>query len=175
MWCVQAGRQASLKIESVDFSTHTGTATIARKIWKAIKLSGCSTLVCVGSRSQQRAQAFIDECQALTPYPTPPVPVEGYDAVLAMPEVLVVYIPLPTALRKEWVLKAAAAGKHVIVEKPVGCNAEDVREMIQACIAHNVHMLDGVHFMHSARLPVIHHALRELGKVRGTRDAFLCA
>lgn len=80
-------------------------------MWKAIKLSGNSTLVCVGSRSQERARAFIDECQALVPFPTPPQAVEGYDAVLAMPEVLVVYIPLPTALRKEWVLKAAAAGK----------------------------------------------------------------
>ena len=37
----------------------------------------------------------------------------------------------------------------------------------QCCIAHNVHFLDGVHFMHSARLPVLHHALKDLGKVRG--------
>lgn len=40
-----------------------------------------------------------------------PEAVEGYASVLERPEVMVVYIPLPTALRKEWVLKAAAAGK----------------------------------------------------------------
>ncbi len=36
---------------------------------------------------------------------------EGYEHALAMPEVAVVYIPLPTVQRKEWVLRAAAAGK----------------------------------------------------------------
>lgn len=51
--------------------------------------------------------------QAELPYPEPPQAIEGYDKVLAMEEVLVVYIPLPTALRKEWVLKAAAAGKVI--------------------------------------------------------------
>lgn len=111
-----------------------GSATIAHKLWKAIRMSGNSRVVCVASRDFCRAQDFIDECQAQVPFPDAPEAVEGYAAALARDDVDVVYIPLPTALRKEWVLKAAASGKHVLVEKPVGLTTEDVQEMIQACI-----------------------------------------
>jgi hypothetical protein len=111
-----------------------GSANIAHKYWKAIHMSGNSRVVCVASRDFTRAQDFINECQAQLPFPEAPEAVEGYDAALARDDVHVVYIPLPTALRKEWVLKAAALGKHVLVEKPVGVTTEDVQEMIQACI-----------------------------------------
>lgn len=118
-----------------------GSANIAHKYWKAIHMSGNSRVVCVASRKLSRAQEFINECQAQLPFPEAPEAVEGYDAALARDDVHVVYIPLPTALRKEWVLKAAALGKHVLVEKPVGVTTEDVQEMIQACI--KVMMMEG--------------------------------
>jgi len=111
-----------------------GSANIAHKLWKAIHMSGNSRVVCVASRNYSRAQDFIDECQAQLPFPEAPEAVEGYAAALARDDVHVVYIPLPTALRKEWVLKAAELGKHVLVEKPVGVTTEDVREMIQTSI-----------------------------------------
>lgn len=111
-----------------------GSANIAHKLWKAIHMSGNSRVVCVASREFSRAEAFIDECQAQLPFAEAPEAVEGYDAALERDDVHVVYIPLPTALRKEWVLKAAKAGKHVLVEKPVGLTTEDVQEMIRACI-----------------------------------------
>lgn len=149
-----------------------GSANIAHKLWKAIHQSGCARVMCVASRSAKKAQAFIDECQALLPFAQAPDALEGYDAALAREDVACVYIPLPTAVRKEWVLKAAAAGKHVLVEKPVGTNAEDVKEQIQACIKHAVHFLDGIMFMHSARLPLLHHTLHSLGKLRRINTEF---
>jgi predicted dehydrogenase len=63
-----------------------------------------------------------------------------------------VYIPLPTGLRKEWVIRAAQAGKHVLVEKPVGCDAADVAEILAACEQQQVQFMDGVMFMHGRRL-----------------------
>src|SRR3989338_5169643 len=42
---------------------------------------------------------------------------ESYDALLENRNIDAVYIPLPVGLHKEWVLKAAAAGKHIICEK----------------------------------------------------------
>jgi predicted dehydrogenase len=69
-----------------------------------------------------------------------------------------VYIPLPTGLRKEWVLRAAAAGKHVLCEKPCGLSLAEVREMTDACRENRVQFMDGVMFMHNPRM----RRLREL-------------
>lgn len=57
---------------------------------------------------------------------------ESYDALLASDEVDGVYIPLPTAQHVEWAIRAADAGKHVLVEKPLALKAEDIRAVIEA-------------------------------------------
>jgi len=46
-----------------------------------------------------------------------------------------VYVPLPTSLHAEWVAKAAAARRHVLLEKPVARNADELLGMLQACRA----------------------------------------
>jgi len=53
--------------------------------------------------------------------------------ILHHPEVDIVYIATPPSSHKEYVLAAAAAGKHILVEKPMGLSAADDREMIEAC------------------------------------------
>ncbi len=128
------------------------TANIARKNWQAILDSGNGTLVAVASRDAAKSAKFIAECQAQVPYPTAPVALGSYDELIAAPGIDALYIPLPTGMRKEWVIRAAEAGKHVLVEKPVGICAADVAEMIAACKANGVQFMDGVMFMHSARI-----------------------
>lgn len=76
----------------------------------------------------------------------------SYEALLADSTVDAVYMPLPTALHLEWVTKAAAAGKHVLIEKPVAVSATEWKTMMAACAKANVVLMDGVMFMHHARL-----------------------
>jgi predicted dehydrogenase len=129
-----------------------GTANIAHKNWKAIRLTGNGVVTTVASRDLERSRRFISECQSECPFETPPAAMGNYEDLLASPEVDAVYIPLPTALRREWVLRAAAAGKHVVCEKPCGIDQAEVRAMIDACRKHRVQFMDGVMFMHSRRL-----------------------
>ncbi|MEZ6058188.1 MAG: Gfo/Idh/MocA family oxidoreductase [Planctomycetaceae bacterium] len=129
-----------------------GAATIARKNWHAILNTGNGRVTAVASRSVDRASAFINECQSQYPFATRPAPCGSYDELLQRDDVDAVYIPLPTGLRKEWVIKAAQAGKHVVCEKPCGTSASDLTEMIQACQEHNVQFMDGVMYMHCDRL-----------------------
>ncbi|MEP3345590.1 MAG: Gfo/Idh/MocA family oxidoreductase [Litoreibacter sp.] len=55
-----------------------------------------------------------------------------YDALLADDGIDAVYIPLPNTLHVEWGLKAMAAGKHVLIEKPVAMKASDIDVLIEA-------------------------------------------
>lgn len=152
-----------------------GTAGIARKNWQAIALSGNSALVAVASRRLDRAREFVAECQAACPLPATPEALGSYEELLARRDVDAVYIPLPTGVRKEWVIKAAGAGKHVLVEKPVGVAAADVRDMIAACEREGVQLMDGVMFMHSRRLDALRRTLGDgesVGQVRRIASHF---
>ncbi|WP_246943839.1 Gfo/Idh/MocA family protein [Bacillus pinisoli] len=62
----------------------------------------------------------------------------SYEELLDDPNIQAVYIPLPNTLHKEWVLKAASKGKHVLCEKPAALTSEDVQEMVGACEQHGV-------------------------------------
>lgn len=152
-----------------------GTAGIARKNWRAIANSGNGTLIAVASRSAERAAQFIAECQSDVPFLKQPEAVAGYDALLARDDIDAVYIPLPTGIRKEWVIRAAEAGKHVVCEKPCGLGAVDVAEMLAACKQANVQFMDGVMFMHSRRLQVMREILDErtsIGEIRRISSRF---
>jgi len=93
-------------------TTSTGTARIAKKFWRAVARLPEVHLVAVASRHTERAQAFIHECQTVCPLPTaPPTACGSYDELLERPDIHAVYIPLPTGVRKEWVIKAAQQGK----------------------------------------------------------------
>src|SRR5690242_16539127 len=57
---------------------------------------------------------------------------EGYDALLKGPDVDAVYIALPNHLHADYAIRAARAGKHVLVEKPIATNEQDALAMIAA-------------------------------------------
>jgi predicted dehydrogenase len=148
------------------------TATIGRKNWQAIKLSGNGTVAAVASRSAASSAQFIEQCQAAVAFETVPRAIEGYDQLLAADDIDAVYIPLPTGMRKEWVIRSAEAGKHVMCEKPCACNAQDLAEMIAACKHNNVQFMDGVMYMHTQRLKKVRETLdREHGIGRLKRIA----
>lgn len=71
------------------------------------------------------------------------------DEMLDDPDIEAVYIPLPNTLHKEWVLKAAAKGKHILCEKPLSGTEADVKEMIDACEKAGVLFMEAFAYLHS--------------------------
>jgi predicted dehydrogenase len=146
-----------------------GTATIAQKNWRAIANAPNATLSAVASRTEDRANEFIDLCQNAVPFPARPAAVGSYEALMARDDIDAIYIPLPTGIRKKWVIKAAEAGKHVLAEKPTATSTEDLVEMIAACRKNNVQFMDGVMFMHSDRLRAMGEQLWNSDKIGDIR------
>ena len=136
-----------------------GTANIARKNWKAIRNAGNAALVAVASRDAARAQQFIADCQVSAPHSSAPVACGSYAELIDRKDVDAIYVPLPTGIRREWVIRAANAGKHVLCEKPCGVTSADLRSMLDACRANKVQFMDGVMFMHSQRLALMRQIL----------------
>ncbi|MCY0093065.1 Gfo/Idh/MocA family protein [Hoeflea ulvae] len=79
----------------------------------------------IASRDHDRARALCDRFGV-------PLAFGSYEELLASPDVDGVYIPLPTSQHIEWAIKAAQAGKHVLCEKPISLNADEIAPLIAA-------------------------------------------
>ncbi len=65
----------------------------------------------------------------------------GFDRLRDDPEVKAVYVVTPNGLHREFVERAARAGKHVLCEKPMTVSSADGRAMVAACARANVHLM----------------------------------
>jgi predicted dehydrogenase len=98
----------------------------------------------------------------------------SYEALLADPEVDVVYIPLPNALHAEWTVRAARAGKHVLCEKPLALSVEEVDAIAAAAAENGVVVAEAFMYRHhpqTARVCEIV-ASGDLGRLRFVRGTF---
>ncbi len=100
------------------------TAKIGREhVIPALADSDNGIVAAIASRDKARAQALADRFGA-------PHVFGSYDEMLASDVIDGVYIPLPTSQHVEWAGKAASAGKHVLVEKPLALDAADILPLI---------------------------------------------
>ena len=68
---------------------------------------------------------------------------ENFDRIADNPDIDIVYVVLPNSMHKEFTIRAAKAGKHLICEKPMALNARECREMIDACKENGVQLSIG--------------------------------
>lgn len=101
-----------------------GAAKFAREhMGPAIHAARRGALTAIATSSEEKAKPFVEMAPGLEVF-------TDYDALLASDTVDAVYIPLPNHLHREWTEKALRAGKHVLVEKPLGLTAADFDPVI---------------------------------------------
>src|SRR4051794_18381067 len=101
------------------------------KMIPAMQAGGDTPVVAIASRDRARAA---DAARTLGI----PKAYGSYEELLADPEIDGVYNPLPNHLHVPWAERAAAAGKHVLVEKPIGLGAAEARRLLAARDRHKV-------------------------------------
>jgi len=129
-----------------------GASTIARE-WmiSAIRAQAGNEIVAVMGADSGRAKAFAEANQITASY-------TSLETLLANPSVDAVYISTTNELHKKQTLAAAAAGKHVLCEKPLALTLDDAREMVAACDRAGVVMGTNHHLRNAAS----HRRIREL-------------
>lgn len=106
------------------------TANIGRtKVIPAIQTSLSGEVVAIASRTQASADKAAKELGIKHAY-------ASYEELLADPNIDAIYNPLPNHLHVPWSIKAIEAGKHVLCEKPLGLNSEDVEKLIRVAQQH---------------------------------------
>ncbi len=111
------------------------TGWIARKFVTDLLKSRTGRLAAVGARQLADAGKFAEEFGGARAH-------DGYTALLADPEVAAVYIGTPHPWHKEWALKAIAAGKHVLCEKPLTLNLADTQSVVDAARGKGVLLME---------------------------------
>ncbi len=97
----------------------------------AIQQSRYARVTAIASRDAKKAAKLAATLNA-------PLSFGTYEELLACEGIDAVYIPLPTSHHLEWAIKAATAGKHVLVEKPLALKAKDIQKLIKVRDKHNV-------------------------------------
>ncbi|MCC3375083.1 Gfo/Idh/MocA family protein [Cohnella sp. REN36] len=145
-----------------------GGANIAvNAVMPAIAQTELGVLEAVGSRDAAKSREIADKFGIAKAY-------GSYEELLADPAVDAVYIPLPNHLHREWAIRAAEAGKHVLCEKPLALDAREAQEMADACRNAGVHLAEAFMYRHHPRMRKIRELIRSgaIGELRAIRGAF---
>ena len=126
-----------------------GCAGVAKAVViPGIKLSKNGRALAIASRSLDKADTFAKQFGIERAY-------ASYEELLDDQDVQAIYIPLPNSMHQEWTLRAAQKGKHVLCEKPLACNAEQAKQMVQACKSNGVLLMEAfAHRFHPQNLLV---------------------
>lgn len=144
-----------------------GCANIARQFARDVAPSPAVRVVAVASRKAETAAAFA-AAHGIGRHHA------SYDALLADGEVDAIYLPLPNSLHAEWAIKAAAAGKHVLCEKPLALGRAEAQAMFDAARRHRVMLLEAYPYWFQPQTGDLLALLRDgaIGPVRMVQAAF---
>jgi len=144
-----------------------GTGRIAHTFARALAASRTGRLVAVASRTRAAAEAFGEEFGVARRY-------EGYEALLADPEVGAVYISLPNAFHALWTVRCAEAGKHILCEKPLATNHAEAMVAVEAARRHGVFLMEAFMYRCHPQTRRLVELIREgaIGEVRVIQASF---
>ena len=138
-----------------------GAGSIATKFATDLKNLPDARLVAVGSRSAEKAGQFARDMGAERSY-------GSYAAMIADPEVDVVYVATPHPFHKEHALLCLEGGKAVLCEKPMAVHAGQVREMVQSARERGLFLMEAMWSRFNPVLVQVQRWLEEgrIGEVR---------
>ena len=143
------------------------TAHINRLFLAGVRDSAEVEVVAIASRTRDAAERFARDNgieRALA----------SYEALLADPDVEVVYIPLPNSMHMDWSVRALEAGKHVLCEKPLSRRVSEVCQAFDVAEREGRLLMEAFMYRHHPQTQRLVRMVQEgaIGRVRMIRAAF---
>jgi len=144
-----------------------GCANIAkRSVIPEIKLIEDFELSAVASRSKEKADAFAKHfnCEGI----------DGYDNLLKRDDIDAIYMPLPTGMHEEWVLKTLEAGKHILIEKSLAVDFSSAQKMVEKAKEKGLLIMEDFMFLYHSQHQFVKDLISkgEIGELRCFRSSF---
>jgi dTDP-3,4-didehydro-2,6-dideoxy-alpha-D-glucose 3-reductase len=143
-----------------------GCANIAKRfLLPAITQSSCFELAGVASRSKDKADSFASTFNTKAYY--------NYDSLLAS-NLDAIYIPLPNGLHYEWIKKSLNCNLHVLVEKSLACDLDQVKELNTLAKNRGLALMENFQFRFHKQLEFIQNEIDDghLGELKLIRSSF---
>jgi predicted dehydrogenase len=141
------------------------TANISEQLLGGAAETESIDVVAVGSRDVAKGRAFADRFGIPTVH-------GSYEEVLADPNVEAVYIPLPNGMHHPWAMKALAAGKHALVEKPYSADPADVDDAYDRAAKNGLVVAEAFMWRHGPGARLITELMPRVGDVLTIRTSF---
>jgi len=142
-----------------------GAGRILRRFLPGSERTGAVDVVAIASRNAERASAVAARHGIPTTH-------ASYEALLADPAIDAVYIAVPNSLHHAWTMRALAAGKHVLCEKPYSTNVAEVDEAHDFAEAARLVLTEGFMWRHGPHATSFAQELPRIGELRTIRSTF---
>ncbi len=144
-----------------------GCANVAERCMiPAIKAIGDLDLIAVASRTKDKAEFFANKfsCKAVV----------EYSNLIDRDDIEAVYIPLPTGLHEEWILKALKKGKHVLSEKSLTTDYASARKIIDEAKSRQLLVMENYMFQYHNQHAFVEKLIKdgEIGEIHFFRSSF---
>ncbi len=144
-----------------------GCANIAkRSVVPAILTIPEFELIAIASRTKEKAEEFASlfNCEAIT----------GYQELLDRKDIDVIYMPLPTGLHEEWVMKALEAKKHILIEKSLAMNFDSAKKMVAKAKQEELLIMENFMFIYHGQHQFVKELINKgaIGEIRCFRSSF---
>jgi xylose dehydrogenase (NAD/NADP) len=151
----------NLKGGKIKWGILGGAAIAENRFIPSLLKADNSELYAIASRNNEKITEYRKKFKFQKAY-------TSYEGLLADQEVQAVYIPLPNGLHKEWTIKAAQQGKHVLCEKPFALNVTESQEMINVSRQNNVKLMEAYMYRYSDRIKKVREILASgvIGEVK---------
>lgn len=153
-------------MKKIRFGILGCSSFLKKRIIDAVSKSKHAEIISLASRDLEKAKNWSKEFKIKHS--------DSYESLLERKDIDAVYISLPIGLHKEWTIKSAKAGKHVLCEKSLAENFDSVKQIVSACKENKIKLYENLVCKNHPQHKVVLNMIKEgkLGEIFSFKGSY---